>query len=120
MAKLRVRRKAYTRKAYTRKDGTHVKASRVGSSTFSVKDRGKRGRTPKSQQWYEPSVKMGWEKSQSADTRRRLAMKAHKGNRLSTARALGALANVTTDSATKRAAQADAKYFYEQHRKTGK
>lgn len=120
MGKLRVKRKGYVRKAYVRKDGTHVKASRVSGSTFSVKDRGKKGRTPKSQRWYHPTTEMGWEKGQSTATRRRLALKAHGGDRLSTARALQSLSNVTTDSATKAKSRADAKYFYAQHEKTGK
>lgn len=120
MGKLRIHKKAYTRKAYTRKDGTHVKAARVGGSTFSVKDRGKKGRTPKSQQWYEPKVKTGWEKDMPMSTRRGKALRAHKGDALSTARGLQALANTTTDRATKQAARSDAQYFYAQHRKTGK
>ena len=120
MAKLVVQRKAYKRKAYTRKDGTRVSASKVGSSQFKVKDRGKRGRTPKSQQFYEPKVEMGWHKEQSEGTRRRLALKSHRGNNLSTARALQALANVTVDSSTRARARADSQYFYAQHRKTGK
>ncbi len=114
---LTVKRKAYKRKAYTRKGGIRVKASKVGRATFKIADRGKRGRTPKGEQWYEPKTEMGWSKSQGAETRRRRALSAHKGSRLSAARALGALANVTTDSATKRLAKADSQYFYAQHKK---
>lgn len=120
MAKLRVHRKSYIRKAYTRKDGTRVRASRVGGSTFRVKDRGKRGRTPKSQQWYHPQVETGWKKDMPMSTRRSKALRAHKGDALATARGLQALANTTTDQATKRSAHSDAQYFYAQHRKTGK
>lgn len=119
MAKLRVKRKGYTRKGYTRKDGTRVKASRVGGSSYLTKDRGKRGRTPKSERWYKPTTEMGWRKDMSATERRRLALKAHDSDNLSTARALLALSNVTTDPETKRLTKADAEYFFERHEKTG-
>jgi uncharacterized membrane protein len=65
-------------------------------------------------------VETGWHKTQGAETRRGLALKAHKGDRLSTARGLIALHNVTTDPETKRLAGSDAKYFFAEHRKTGK
>jgi hypothetical protein len=117
MAKLKINRKPYHRKSYVRKDGTRVKASDVKGSSFSVKDRGKPGRTPKSEQFYHPKVEMGWHKGQSATTRRRLALKAHGGDNLATARALQALANVTTDSTTARLARQDALYFYGKHKK---
>jgi len=117
MAKLRIQRKGYHRKGYTRKDGTRVKASNVGPSSFLARDGGRPGRTPKSEQFYHPKVEMGWHKGQSATIRRRLALKAHGGDSLATARALQALANVTTDSATARLARQDALYFYGKHRK---
>jgi hypothetical protein len=117
MAKLLIHRKGYTRKAYTRKGGAHVKASSVGGSSFNVTDRGKKGRTPKSEQFFHPKVHSGWSKTQSATYRRRLALKAHKNNPLSTARALGALANVSTDKTTARLAKADSMYFYGKNRK---
>ena len=50
MAKLTVHRKGHARKAYTTKRGgktVRVKRSRVKPSTFSVSDRGRRGRGPK-------------------------------------------------------------------------
>jgi len=75
--------------------------------------------------WFQEAVKKrppynlgGWSKSQSPETRRRLALASRPSNwslhkrRLSAARALQALANVTKDPATKRAAQADANYFF--------
>ena len=112
MAQLTIKRKAYRRKGYTRKDGTRVKASSVRGSTFKAKDRGKLGRTPKSKQFYHPKVHMGWKKSQGAAIRRALALRAHKGDKLATARALQALANVTTDRETKQKARADAQFFF--------
>ena len=115
MGKIKVTRKGYIRKAYVRKDGTKVKSSKVPAYTFMVRDRGKPGRTPKSEQFYNPQVKMGWKKSQPAGTRRAKALRSHGGDTLSTARALQALANVTTDSRTAELAGADARYFFRRH-----
>jgi len=112
MPKLIVHRKAYARKAYTRKDGACVKATRVPASIYKIKDRGKPGRTPKAKRWYKPKVTMGWEKDMPMAKRRRLALQAHSGDILATGRALQALANITTDRATQKAARADALYFF--------
>lgn len=60
----------------------------------------------------------GWSKSQSTDVRRRHALESRPKNwtlnhrRLSAARALQALANVTKDSQTKLKAGQDARYFF--------
>jgi hypothetical protein len=70
--------------------------------------------------WYTHDTNTGWHKSQSPDYRRRLALKAHGGDYLSTARGLQALANVTKDKATERAARADAKYFFAMNKKHNK
>lgn len=74
--------------------------------------------------WYKPKVHSGWRKDLTPRGRRIKALKAHKGNALSTARSLQALANVNAgkkgDAGTRRAASADAKYFYKLHEKTGK
>lgn len=67
--------------------------------------------------FYHPKVHTGWKKSLPVGERRSLALKAHKGNTLSTARGLTALANVTEDSVTERKARSDAKYFFREHRK---
>ncbi len=117
MPQLRVKRKAYKRKAYRRKDGTVVKSSKVGRSTFMVADRGKPGRTPKSKRFYEPKVHTGWEKGMGMEKRRRLVLRAHKGDALASARGMQALANVSTDPATKMAARSDALYFYDLNRR---
>jgi len=59
-----------------------------------------------------------WKKTQSTGVRRRCALASRPKNlslydrRLSTARALTALANVTTDRRTKELAKRDADYFY--------
>jgi len=71
----------------------------------------------KTEKWYSSSVIMGWRKDQSMATRRRLALRSHKGDKLATARALQSLANVTQDKQTKKLARADALYFYALHNK---
>ena len=55
---------------------------------------------------------MNWHKDQPAEMRRVNALKAHSGNKLATARALQALANVTTDLETAKLAKIDADYFF--------
>jgi phage/plasmid-associated DNA primase len=96
-----------TRKAYVRKDGTFVKGT-----TYSTKDKGKPGKTPEGEKWYQHNVEMNWHKDNSAEVRRANALKAHKGDELATARALQALANVTTDIKTGKLAKIDADYFF--------
>lgn len=65
-----------------------------------------------------PPCTLGWRKTQSTGVRRRNALESRPKNwtlhkrRLSTARALTALANVTTDKRTKELARRDAEYFY--------
>jgi len=60
----------------------------------------------------------GWSKSKPPSVRRRLAVASRPKNwtlkkrYLSAARALQALANVTKDRSTKKAALVDARYFY--------
>ena len=99
-----------TRKSYVRKDGTVVKGT-----TYYTKDKGKPGKTPESEKFYHPKVEMHWHKDQSVEVRRANALKAHNGNELATARALQALANVTTDAETAKLAKADADYFFSKH-----
>jgi hypothetical protein len=99
-----------TRKSYIRKDGTVVKGT-----TYYTKDKGKPGKTPESEKFYHPKVEMHWHKDQSAEVRRANALKAHNGNELATARALQALANVTTDAETAKLAKADADYLFFKH-----
>jgi|TARA_Y100000310_G_C20670027_1_gene809730 hypothetical protein len=65
-----------------------------------------------------PNTLGGWSKDKGMDSRRKLALGSRPKNwslprrRLSAARALQALANVTKDRGTKQKALADAKYFY--------
>lgn len=116
MPKLRVHRKAYKRKSYVRKDGVRVSRAKVPKTTFKIKDRGKKGRTPKAKRFFEPRVKTGWKKGMPASERRRLVLSAHKGDVLASGRSSQALANVTTDRETKSAARADAQHFFRQLR----
>lgn len=106
MGKLRVKRKAHTRA-----DGTRVKAS-----TFLIKDRGAKGRTPESKRFFDPGVRTGWRKDLPAGIRRRRVLRAHKGNTLASARSMQSLANVTTDKRTKQLAGLDARFFFRQHK----
>jgi len=80
----------------------------------------------KNKKWFQKAVRDkppytlgGWNKKQSTSTRRRLALASRPKNwtlkhrRLSAARALQALANVTKDKRTGELAGRDASYFYE-------
>jgi hypothetical protein len=58
---------------------------------------------------------MHWHKDQPTKMRRINALKAHEGDELATARALQALANVTTDIETTKLAKTDADYFFARH-----
>lgn len=102
MAKIKV-----ARKSYVRGDGTKVKGS-----TYYTEDKGKPGKTPPGKRFYHPKVEMHWSKDMQAQMRRANALKAHGGDRLATARALQALANVSTDAQTVRLAKSDADYFF--------
>jgi len=118
MGRLRVRRKGYWRKAYTRKDGVKVKRAWVPPTTYEIKDRGEKGRTPPSKQWARFETHTGWKKSQPATVRRRRVLAAtdrrkSMANRyLEAGRMMLQLANVTTDRATEEKARADSKYFF--------
>jgi hypothetical protein len=66
--------------------------------------------------WASVGVHMGWKKTQTQTVRRKLALKAHKGDILATSRALQRLANGSQDNETARKASQDAKYFYEKYK----
>lgn len=84
--------------------------------TFLTEDKGKPGRTPKHKRWYRPGVETGWQKDQPESERRTKVLTAHKGDELASARSMQALANITTDRATRLKAREDARYFYRIHR----
>jgi hypothetical protein len=73
-----------------------------------------------SKYWFHPGETIGWHKSKPQAARLRLAVQGKHGDVLAAARALQALANVTKDAGTKRAAAADAKVLYARHKKTGR
>jgi len=70
--------------------------------------------------WFTSGDPLGWRKKDSAEKRRRTALRARGGDLLATARALMALANVSQDRGTVRRARADALYFYRRYRASGK
>jgi len=73
----------------------------------------------KKRKWFESKTHSGWKKGMPVGERRELVLEAHGRDYLSAARSKQALANVTRDQATKRAAQADADYFFRMYRKHG-
>lgn len=66
--------------------------------------------------WFHPKVVTGWRHDMPEAERRQLMLTAHKGDTLAAGRASQALANVSQDKPTMKAALSDAHYFYEQHR----
>ena len=76
--------------------------------------------------WYQEATEgsrpLGWRKDMPQWKRINTAVRNRRGNLLSAARALNALANVTTDYETKQRARADASYLYKQYkaRKSGR
>ena len=84
-----------------------------------TEDKGKPGRTPKSQRWFSPKVETGWKKTQNPETRRKQILdatdkaKSLHDRYVQAGRMIQQLANVTVDEETKREAKADADYFYE-------
>jgi hypothetical protein len=87
-----------------------------GAVSYLTEDKGKPGKTPENERWYEPTVTTGWKKEMPEEQRRRLVLEAHQGDLLASGRAMMALANVTNDQATKSSAKKDAFYFYREQR----
>jgi hypothetical protein len=68
--------------------------------------------------WYNPEMEnTGWYKDKPEKERRAMMLRAHGGDVLSSAQALQALANVSTDQKTRRRAAGDAAYFYKKYDK---
>lgn len=103
----------YERGPYTDRFGHKHKATKVHRDASKRHIKRKRGKkkTPKNKRFFKPGAHSGWKKNMPPKERRALVLKAHKGNLLAASRAKQELANVSTDPATIRAAQADAKYF---------
>jgi len=85
--------------------------------SYKTPDKGKLGKTPERERWFAPITPSGWKKDQPAAIRRKLALKAHNGDKLAAGRSLQALSNITTDSTTKKLSRQDALYFFDLHRK---
>lgn len=117
--KLRIPKKTYERKAYYDRYSHYHPAKTITRKSHLVKDKGEPGRTPEKEKWFAPTVTMDWTKDMLLKERRANALLAHGNNYLSTARALQALANVTTDKETKIEARKDAKYFFRKHKVEG-
>lgn len=92
---------------------------RKGCKPYKVKDKGKRGRTPKKDRWFAPSVHSGWKAEQSPTYRRRLVLHAHKGDVLASGRSMLALSNVQKriNPAVSAKAKADSNYFFKRLKK---
>lgn len=103
------------RKGYRRRDGTRVKRT-----TYLMKDMGKPGRTPASKKLpfkLRAGFLHGWKKTQAAGTRHRILDNIVKREGYATAtRRLTGLKNVSPDSGTDRAANADLNYLREKYR----
>jgi len=111
----------YERRAYVDRWGHKHPAITVKRAAPKKKvKRRKRRKTPREKRWYAPKIRSSWKKDMPAKERRRLLLKAHKGNLLAAARSKQALANVTEDEETKVLALKDAQFFFELHRKEKK
>ena len=129
MTELKVKRKGYWRGPYTyTRNGKviNVKKSWVPETTFMTEDRGKPGRTPESEKFFEPKRHTGWEKTMAATTRRGKLLDATDDKKpmhdryVEAGRMIQKLANVTTDEETKTKAKEDAGYFFEKAKETEK
>jgi hypothetical protein len=103
MAKIKI-------KGYKREDGVLVR------SHF-TKDKGKPGKTPEKDKWYEPGRETGWDKDEPQEKRIRMVISSENKNlsphnrNLRAFRQMNSLANVTTDSETEKKARSDAEVF---------
>jgi hypothetical protein len=129
LPELRVKRKGYWRGPYIyTRNGKVIKVKKtwVPETTYMTEDKGKPGRTPKSEKFFEPKRHTGWEKTQEPATRRSMLLNATDKNRtvhdryVEAGRMIQELANVTTDEETKTKAKEDADYFFEKAKKTAK
>lgn len=117
-AKLRVKSTTYKRKAWTDRYGHRHSATTVTRKSHKIEDRGKLGRTPKKERWFDPETHTGWDKDFPMAKRRRLVLKAHGGDLLASGRGMQALANVSTDQKTRQEARKDALYFFKKYKES--
>jgi hypothetical protein len=129
MTELKVKRKGYWRGPYTyTRNGKviNVKKSWVPETTFMTEDKGKPGRTPESEKFFEPKRHTGWKKTMAPTTRRSKLLNATDNKKsmhdryVEAGRMIQELANVTTDEETKIKAKEDADYFFEKAKETEK
>jgi hypothetical protein len=122
LSELRVKRKGYWRGSYTYTRNNKVikvKKTWVPETTYMTEDKGKPGRTPESEKFFEPKRHTGWEKTQEPANRRSKLLNATDKNKsmhdryVEAGRMIQELANVTTDEETKTKAKEDADYFFE-------
>jgi len=110
----------YKRSAYVDQYGNKIPATTVKRKVAKKGTRRKRRKPSKDKKWLTPKVHSGWSKSQPATTRRKLLLKAHKGDLLAAARSKQLLANVTQDEPTRELALKDAQYFFQEYKKEKK
>jgi len=125
MGKIIVRRKGYHRRGFhIHRNGKriYISPTYIKPTTYKAKDRGKRGKTPKSKRWFHPKrkLKVGnreWKASHKAAYRRCvLSALVKKRGYATVVRELNALRNVTTDAKTKQAATADMKWLKKKYK----
>ena len=127
MAEIKVKRKGYWRGPYIySRNGKviNVKRSWVPETTYMSEDRGKPGKTPEGEKFFEPKRHTGWEKTLGESARRgklfeATDMKKSMHDRyVEAGRMIQELANVTTDVDTKVKAKDDAEFFFEKAKET--
>ena len=118
--KISVKRKGYHRKGYyIHRYGKriYIPPTYIKGTTYKTTDRGKRGKTPRSKQWYHPRRKMKtgkseWHSYESAKQRHRvLSSLVKKRGYATVVRELVSLKNVTTDRNTKHVCSEDLRWL---------
>lgn len=122
MGELKIRRKGYWRGPYSFvRNGKQINVKKhwIPETTYLAEDKGKPGRTPEGNRWFDPKTHTGWEKTQEPSARRSKLLQATDEKMsmhdryVRAGRMIQELANVTTDEATKQEARADAQYFFQ-------
>lgn len=117
--RIRVVRRAHARRSYSRR-GRRIPSTRVKRSRpFTVPDKGKRGRTPKSKRWFhaQPGALGGWNKNLTTEKRHEiLKRRVQRDGYATVVRRLNALRNVSTDRETDILAEKDMAYLKKRYR----
>lgn len=120
--KLTVHREGYWRKSHIRTLPSgrrrRVKRSWIPKTSYKTMDRGAPGRTPESEQWFEPEGSLyGWHKGQGDTTRHRaLEISVREDGYATTIRRLNALRNVSTDRETDQKTKKDMEWLRKKYR----